>query len=81
MKLAETSSYLATFNTPFGQYHWKRMPFGISSAPEVLQQKMNELVESLSRVEVIADDFLICDFEANKKDTTMDHDINLQRFL
>jgi len=33
------------------------MPFGISSAPEVWQQKMNELVEGLSGVEVIADDF------------------------
>ena len=39
VKLAEVSSYLTTFNTPFGRYRWKRMPFGISSAPEVWQQK------------------------------------------
>ena len=31
--LDEPSSYLTTFNTPFGRYRWKRMPFGINSAP------------------------------------------------
>lgn len=81
VKLTDASSYLTTFNTPFGRYRWKRMPFGISSAPEVWQQKMNELVEGLSGVEVIADDFLICGFGANLKDATVNHDINLQQFL
>ena len=38
IKLEEESSYLTTFNTPFGRYRWKRMPFGISSAPEVFQR-------------------------------------------
>ena len=38
--LDEESSFCTTFNTPFGRYHWKRMPFGIRSAPEVFQRKM-----------------------------------------
>lgn len=38
------------------------MPFGISSAPEVWQQRMHEFVEDLEGVEVIADDFLIAGF-------------------
>ena len=29
VKLDEPSSYLTTFNTPFGRYRWKRLPFGI----------------------------------------------------
>ena len=81
VKLAESSSYLTTFNTSFGRYRWKRMPFGISSAPEVWQQKMNELIEGLSGVEVIADDFLICGFGANKTEATASHDANLRQFL
>ena len=38
--LDEESWFCTTFNTPFGRYHWKRMPFGIRSAPEVFQRKM-----------------------------------------
>lgn len=30
----EESSYLTTFNTPYGRYRWQRMPFGLSTAPE-----------------------------------------------
>ena len=54
------------------------MPFGISSAPEVWQQRMNEVVEG---VEVIADDFLICGFGATKEEATASHDENLCLFL
>ena len=31
--LDNASSYLTTFNTPFGRFRWRRMPFGIPSAP------------------------------------------------
>ena len=55
MKMDDKSSYLTTFNTPFGRYRWKRMPFGIRSAPEV---KMHELIQGLPHVEVVADDFV-----------------------
>lgn len=51
-----------TFNTPFGRFRWLRMPFGISSAPEIWQRKMNEAIEGLHGIEVIVDDFLVCDF-------------------
>ena len=81
MQLTEQSSYLTTFNTPFERYRWKRMPFGISSAPEVWQQKMHEIVEGLSGVEVIADYFLICGFGATKEQATANHDSNLRSFL
>ena len=38
--LSEESSYLCTLNTPFDLYHFLRMPFGISSASEVLQKRV-----------------------------------------
>ena len=34
VKRDEDSSYLTTFNTPFGRYRWLRMPLGINAAPE-----------------------------------------------
>jgi len=80
VQITEQFSYL-TFNTPFGRYWWNRMPFGISSAPEVWQQKMHEIVEGLSGVEVIADDFLICGFGATKEQAIANHDFNLRLFL
>ena len=75
VELDEESSRLTTFNTPFGRYRCKHMPFGISSAPEVWQRKMHETIEGLDGVEVIADDFLI----TGKDDA--EHGANLQAFL
>ena len=46
---------LTCFNTPFGQYLWLRMPFGINSATEIWQRSMNQLVEGLEGIEVIHD--------------------------
>ena len=40
--LDEESSYLTTFWSPFGRHRWLRMPFGISSAPEEFQRRLDE---------------------------------------
>ncbi|KAL9977699.1 hypothetical protein ACROYT_G015132 [Oculina patagonica] len=45
--LDDESSHLCTFNTPYGRYRFKRMPFGISSAPEVFQKKNAYILETL----------------------------------
>lgn len=45
--LDDESSYLTTFHTPFGRYRLRRLPFGISSAPEVFQRRMHQLIEGL----------------------------------
>ena len=81
VKLLESSSYYTTFNTLFGRFRWLRMPFGISSAPEVWQRKMNEAIEGLCGVEVIADDFLVCGFGDTILEAIKDHDQNLTAFL
>ena len=57
------------------------MPSGISSAPEVWQHKMNEAVEGLRGVEVIADDFLVCGFGDIVAEAVKDHDQNLTAFV
>ena len=55
--------------------------FGIASAPEIWQQNMHEITESLNEVEVIADNFLIIGFGDTMTEATMSHDHNLSAFL
>jgi len=81
IKLDEKSSYLTTFNTPFGRYRWTRMPFGISSAPEVWQRRAHELAEDLQGIEVMADDFLCCGFGQTRDEAVRDHDKNFKALL
>jgi hypothetical protein len=81
VELDQASSRFTTFNTPFGRYCWKRMPFGISSAPEVCQRKMHEHVEGLHEVEVIADDFVVVGFGSTPEEWNADHDRNVRAFL
>ena len=79
--LDEQSSYLTTFHTPFGRYRWKRMPFGICSAPEIFQRKMHEITEGLQGVEVVADDFLAVGRGETLDEANRDHDKNLDALL
>ena len=51
------------------------MPFGISSAPEVLQRKMHETIERLDGTEVIADDFLIIGKDDAEHDANSSTDV------
>ena len=81
VKLEEESTYLTTFHTSFGRYRWKRMPFGISSAPDVYQRKMHEFAGGLTGTEVVADDFLIVGYGESYKEAMADHDKNLLAFL
>ena len=57
------------------------MPFGISSAPEVFQRRIHELIEGLQGVEVVADDFVVVGFGDTVQEATRDHDRNLEAFL
>ena len=81
IELDEESSKLTTFNTPFGRYKWKRLPFGICSAPEVFQRKMHELIEGLKGVEVVADDFMIVGRGKTMDEGIKDHNESLINFL
>ena len=81
VELDQASSLLTTFNTPFGRYCWKRMPFGINSAPEVWQRMMQEHIEGLYGVEVIADDFVVVGFGNTPEEWHADHDRNVCAFL
>ena len=81
VELEKDSSFLTTFNTPFGRYRWKRMPFGICSAPEVFQRRIHQLIEGLKGVEVVVDDFVVVGFGDTLEDAVKDHDLSLEAFL
>ena len=79
--LDEASSRLTTFNTLFGRYRWLRMPFGISSAPEEFQKRMNDTFRDLKGTAVIADDLLVYGEGDDMETATSDHDKNLRIIL
>ena len=75
IRLDENSSYLTTFNTPFGRYRFKRLPFGIISAQDLFQQKMDEIFENMQGVTPLIDDVII------HGRTREEHDQNLRAAL
>ena len=54
--LAEETAKLTTFITPFGRYYFRRLPFGITSAPEFFQHQMSELLDGITNVLCVMDD-------------------------
>ena len=59
IKLDMPSAKLCTFNTPFGRYMFKRLPFGLSSSQDIFQKTMSEMFQDIEGVEVVVDDLLI----------------------
>ena len=57
--LAPSSRLLTTFVTPFGRYHFNKLPFGISSAPELFQKRMSNILSGLKGTLCLIDDVLI----------------------
>ena len=75
VKLSDESSYYCTFNTPWGRKRFLRMPFGISSASEVMQKRNEEMFGDISGVHVISDDLIIA------AATEQEHDAILRKVL
>ena len=75
IKLADKSSFLTTFITPFGRFRFNRLLFGITSAPEHFERKMTELLTGLDGVVCMLDDVLI--YGKNQEE----HDQHLERAL
>lgn len=81
VELDKDSSLLTTFWTPFGRYRWKRLPFGISSAPEIFQMKVFEMTHDLNGVEVMADDILVYGCGDTYEEAYADHNKNMKSLL
>ena len=57
--LAEKSRLLTTFITPYGRFCFNKLPFGISSAQEIFQRRINEVLSGLPGVLCHVDDVLV----------------------
>ena len=57
--LHASSSDLTTFITPFGRFRFTRLPFGLSSGPEVFQRAMQHVLQKRDGVACFIDDILI----------------------
>ena len=57
--LSDESKLLTTFITPFGRYCYNKLPFGITSAPEHFQRRMNSLLLGLQGVLCVMDDIIV----------------------
>lgn len=62
---------LTTFNTPFGRYRFLRLPFGINSAQDKFQRRVNETYEGLKGVAAIVDDILVFGRDKEEQDTNL----------
>jgi hypothetical protein len=70
--LHPSSCELTTFITPMGRYCFRRVPFGIISAPEIFQRNMTELLDDLDGIEVIIDDTLVYGKTREEHDKRLD---------
>ena len=73
LPLDDESSKYCTFQTPFGRYKMKRLPFGITDASEVFQHEMEKLFGDIA--EICVDDIII------HAPTKLEHDEKVLEFL
>ena len=66
--LTEKSRLLTTFLTPFGRYCFTKLPFGISSGPELFQKRMSQILSGLDGVVCLIDDILVMGNNAKEHD-------------
>ena len=57
--LDKESPNLLAFNTPFGRYKFKRLPFGVHSASEVFDKCIAKIIDGLPGCAHIQDDILV----------------------
>lgn len=75
VQLDPDSQLLTTFNSPFGRYCFKRLPFGLKTSQDVFQHAMDRLLEGLPGVVSIADDITVYGKDEQ------DHDNNLHLLM
>lgn len=62
---------LCTFGTSFGRYKFNRMPFGISSAPEVMQKMNTKIFGDIEGTMIYFDDLIVAGKDEEEHDSIL----------
>ena len=81
VELNDDSSCLTRFNSPFGRFCRRRLPFGLCSAPEEFQRRLNHALDGLTGVLTIHDDILIFGEGSTVEEARTDHDSNFHSLM
>ena len=81
IKLSERSSLLTTFRGPNCRYRWLRLPFGLSSAPEEFQRRLQGVLHGVEGIAVVADDILVFGTGNTEEVARLSHDARLIKLL
>ena len=71
LELDESSHYITTFTTHQGLFCYKRLNFGTSSASEVFQSTMQQVLSGVKGCKNISDDIIIYARTADEHDTPL----------
>ena len=74
-ELEEASRDITTFSTPWGLYRYRRLMFGITSAPEVYQYTLRKALSGLEGCQNYSDDIIV--YAGDK----VEHDRRLHAFM
>ena len=78
VQLDDQSNKLTTFDTPYGRYRWKRLPFGVSVASEIFQKRLNQALDRLDGLLTVHDDMVIYGVGDTEEEATADHNAKLK---
>ena len=79
IQLDYESQLLTTFGTPWGRYRYKRLPMGITSAPEIYQRKIEEVFENIENLANIYDDVLLYTNDLEKQCNVLQQTLEVAR--
>ena len=81
IELDEDSQLLTTFNSPFGRFCFRRLPFGINVSGDIFNAAMQKILVGLRGVISIHDDITVYGEGDTIDDATTDHDKNLRQLM
>jgi hypothetical protein len=71
IELEESSRYITTFVCPKGFYHYKRLMFGINSAPDLHQRIIQQTIQDIPECKNVVDDIIVYAKNQQDHDTTL----------